>query len=112
MDKIIKETQAIKEMQAIGADPYGIEIMKDKAIFRLVKLTNIRSPLANIIKEGMLSAGGDAAVHKLACACKVDYTDMLLMGTIRQYKHLIRNLLRQPYSGKETARKIEKLILN
>lgn len=104
--KIIKEKDAVTEMQRIGVDPAGIKIMKDKAVFRLIRFTRVRPALANIIKEGMLSAGGDAAIHKLSCACKVEYTDVLLMGTIAQYRHLLRNLKYQPYGGNQIRRRI------
>lgn len=109
-DKIIKEKGAIKEMQRIGVDPLGIRIMKEKGIFRLIRLTKIRPAMANIIKEDMLSAGGDAAIHKLTCACKVEYTDVLLMGTITQYRHLLNNLKQQPYGGKEMRKRIMALL--
>lgn len=105
-DKIVKEKDVIGEMKRIGADPYGIKIMKDKTVFRLIKLTKIKPALANIMKESMLSAGGDAALHKLCCACKVEHTDVLLMGTIAQYKHLLNNLEKQPYGGKEIRRRL------
>lgn len=105
-DKVIKEREAIKVMEKIGADPCGIKIMKDKAVFRLVCLKKIKPALANIIKESMLSSGGDAALHKLCCACKVEYSDVLIMGTIAQYKHLLKNIERQPYGGKEIRRRL------
>lgn len=105
-DKILSEKMAVKEMQRIGVDKKGIEIMKEKAIFRLIRITKVKPALANIIKESMLSAGGDAALHKLSCACKVEYTDVLLMGNIAQYKHLLKNLKQQPYGGKEIRRRI------
>lgn len=105
-DRLIKEKDVITQMRRIGADPDGIRIMKDKAIFRLILLKKVRPALANIIKEVMLSSGGDAAVHKLSCACKVEYTDILLMGTIAQYKHLLENLKKQPYGGNQIRRRI------
>ena len=109
-DKIIGEKSAVYEMKRIGADPYGIKIMKDKSIFRIIRITSIKTPLANILKEGMLSAGGDAAVHKLACACKVARTDVLLLGTVAQYKRLIERLKLQPYGGKDIVKRIKKNI--
>lgn len=109
-DRIIPESQAVKEMRRIGTMPQGIRIMKGKAKFRLIRLTKIKAPLANIIKEDMLSAGGDAAVHKFCCACKVPDTDVLLMGTVAQYQHLMEKLRLQPYGGKVTALKIRKML--
>lgn len=111
-DKIIKEKDVCKEMKRIGVMPEGIDLMRDKSIFRLIRLSNIKAPMANIIKEGMLSAGGEAAVHKLCCACKVEYSDILLMGTITQYSHLLKNLSKQPYKGKLIAKRIKKIIFS
>lgn len=109
-DRCIKEKEAVREMQRIGADPAGIKIMRDKAIFRLIRLTRVKPAMANIIKEGMLSAGGDAALHRLTCACKVECTDILLMGTLAQYKHLLNNLKRQPYGGKDIRKRAVELL--
>lgn len=109
-DKRIKENEAVKEMRRIGADSMGVKIMKKKTRYRLIRLTNIRSPLANIIKESMLSRGGDAAVHKLSCACRVQYTDVLIMGTVSQIEHLINKLKIQPYGGKKIIARIRKYL--
>lgn len=106
-DKLIPESKAVKEMRCIGVDMNGIKIMKHKTIFRIIRLADIKAPMANIIKENMLSAGGDAAVHKLTCACKISTTNMLLMGTIAQYKHLLERLKLQPYGGKEIVKRIK-----
>lgn len=109
-DKIIKEKDVAKEMQRIGVDPGGIKIMKDKGVFRLIRLTKIRPAMANIIKEDMLSAGGEAAIHKLSCACKVKYTDVLIMGTIAQCRHLLNNLKQQPYGGSDIRKRVKELL--
>lgn len=109
-DKIIKEKNAVKIMQDLGTDQRGIDIMQDKCIFRLISLKQIKSSLANIIKEYMISVGGDAATHKLTCACKVEYTDILLMGTISQYKKAIKKIKRQPYNGKIIAKRIHAIL--
>jgi len=106
---LIKEKNILKEMKKTGVDPCGIKIMLPKSIFRIIKLTNIRPALANIIKEDMLSAGGEAAVHKLSCACKVESTDVILMGTMAQYKHLLQDLSCQPYGGKQVCELIKKM---
>lgn len=109
-DKIIKENKALNEMRRIGADPSGIHIMQAKSVFRIIKLSNIKPALANIMKEDMLSAGGEAAVHRLCCACKVEYTDILLMGTLAQYKHLLLDLWQQPYGGKDVYYRLKRLL--
>ncbi len=109
-DKRITEAAALAEMRRLGAMPAGIKIMRDKTKFRLLRLAAIRTPLATIIKESMLSAGGDAAVHKLTCTGRVLETDILLMGTLTQYKHLLQRLQLQPFSAKKIAARIKQLL--
>lgn len=109
-DAVISEKDAVKEMKRIKVDPYGIKLMKDKAVFRNIRLENIRSPMANILKEQMLSAGGDAAVHTLVVSCKIEHSDVLLMGTLAQYKKVIEKMNLQPMEGKEIAKRIGRLL--
>jgi len=111
-DRLISETDAVKRMQEIGVDAPGIRIMRDKSIFRIIYLVKVKPAIANIIKETMLSAGGDAAVNKLACACKVRYTDMILMGTKAQYKYLLKRLKFQPYNAKNIIGRIKNLLVD
>jgi dihydropteroate synthase len=110
-DAVISEKDAVKEMKRIKVDPMGIKIMKDKAVFRNIRLGGIRSPMANIIKEQMLSEGGDAAVHTLVVSCKVVHSDVLLMGTLAQYKKVIEKMKLQPMEGREIAKRIEKFLI-
>ncbi len=109
-DSIISEKDAVKEMRRMKVDPMGVQIMKDKAVFRNIRLTDIRSPMANIIKEQMLSEGGDAAVHGLVISCKVKHSDLLLMGTLAQYKKFMEKMRLQPMEGKEIADRVKKLL--
>ena len=81
-----------KEMRKIGATEEGIRIMAPKYLFKIIKLKNIRNAAANIIKQEMLSLGGEAAVHKHTVNCKIEKTDVLLAGTHRIYFKLIQKL--------------------
>ncbi|MBW2980261.1 hypothetical protein KY360_02495 [Candidatus Woesearchaeota archaeon] len=109
-DAVVSEKDAVKEMKRIKVDPCGVKIMKDKAVFRNLRLANLRSPMANIIKEQMLSEGGDAAVHTLVVSCKVENSDVLLMGTLAQYKKVIEKMNLQPMEGRDIAKRIKKLL--
>ena len=109
-DAVIPEKQVEKELQRINLYPGGLEIMRDKATFRILRLDSIRAPMANMIKEEMLSAGGDAAVHWQTIACKVKTTDVIMLGTIQQYKRFIDKMKAQPFEGKEIAKRVQKLL--
>lgn len=113
--EIVKEEQAEEVMEEIGVYKEGIEIMLDKAKFRLLKLESVRSPVANILKQEMLSAGGDAAVSPGTVNCKIEKTDVLIMGTLKQYKILAEKMKAQEKAGikgcKEVVEEIEKNLL-
>lgn len=96
-------TQAEQEMLAIGVHPAGARIMAKKAIFVVMRLTAVAAKVANVMKQDMISAGGDAAVHMLSVSCDIDKTDVLLMGTLRQYDELLSKLEHQPWGMEQMA---------
>jgi dihydropteroate synthase len=109
-DAVIPEKSVDKEMQRIKVLPGGIKIMHDEAVFRILRLEDIRAPMANMIKEEMLAVGGDAAVHWETISCKVKTTDVILFGTLQQYKSFIRKMKIQPYDAKKIAARVRKLL--
>lgn len=93
--KIIKASTvpgAAAQISAIGVSQECARIMKDKAVFRLVKLHRVRNAVANIIKQEMLACGGDATVSQWTVNCSKPKTDVLLMGTLQHYKRIIAKM--------------------
>lgn len=109
-DSVITEKSVDGEMRRIKVMPEGIKIMHDEAVFRILRLGKIRAPMANMIKEEMLAVGGDAAVHWKTIACKVKITDVILFGTLQQYKKFIEKMNTQPFDAKEIAARVQKLL--
>lgn len=68
-------------------------------------LPAVESRAANALKQEMLSLGGDAAVHKRCIECKVEASDVILLGTPKQLKGLVQKLSAMPYWGLEEVRK-------
>ena len=97
---------AQNEIAKIGSDPVGVKIMSPKAVHRTIKIEKIDSWAANIMKQNMLSAGGDVAISRNALLGK-QKTDALIMGTIKQYESLINKLKMQPFGLKNIADEIE-----
>ncbi len=85
-------------MKKINVNPAGTEIMALKAVFRLVKFEQVDPKAANIVKQEMLSRGGDVAVSETVGMFEAQKTDLLIMGTLAQYVRLIRKLKKQPFS--------------
>jgi dihydropteroate synthase len=84
-------------MQDIRVDSYGIGIMLAKANHYLVKLDAVSNISANILKQEMLSLGGDVAVARGALTGSVKKTGCLMMGTLAQFNRLNQKLKNQPF---------------
>ena len=99
-------------MLAVGVHRPGLKIMADKGSFILVKLRDVRTPAANILKQEMLAKGGEAAVGYAAIYGRQNKTDVILMGTKRQYKGLLAKLKLQPFGLKEIGRQLAEALIN
>ena len=75
----------------VGADPAGVKIMGPKSVFRVVKLKNVPSVAANILKQEILSYGGEAANAYGALNLSVETTEVLLCATLAQFEKLLKN---------------------
>ncbi|HIC93799.1 MAG TPA: dihydropteroate synthase [Anaerolineae bacterium] len=84
------------EMEKIGANPEGIEIMAPKGVLRAIKLEGVGYAAANILKQEMLARGAEAAIAGDIYLGKRERTDVLLLGTLRHYRRLIPKLRAQP----------------
>jgi len=84
-------------MQDIEVDPYGIKIMLPKAMTRLIRIRALSNISANILKQEMLSLGGDAAISRSAITGGIKKTDCLLIGNVAQFGRLNEKLRRQPF---------------
>ena len=102
--------QAEQELIKIGCHSKGIEIMKDKMIHHNIKLNNLTTTQASIIKQTMLSLGGDTAVNKDVCSNNTQNTDIIIIGTQKQIKLAINKLGKQPYELKQIAEQLSSLI--
>jgi dihydropteroate synthase len=97
---------AKKEIQKIGSDPKSIEIMAPKAVTRIIKLENVVLQDAIIIKQDMLSIGGEVAVPQNTFKLHDETGDILIIGTIRQLNDLVKKLDRHYSRLKKISEKI------
>ncbi|MFC1645789.1 dihydropteroate synthase [Candidatus Omnitrophota bacterium] len=102
----------IRELRNIKVDEYGIKIMSPKADFFLIKFARVPSICANILKQEMLSLGGDVAISRQSITGKDKNTACLLMGNLVQLKRLIQKLRMQPFKLDEIGRDLDKILAN
>jgi dihydropteroate synthase len=102
--------EAEEEVRKINAHPVGVKIMALKAVHRLVKFENVDSKTANIVKQEMLSRGGEVAVSRNVANFRDQTTDIIIMGTLAQYVKLIRKLRVQPECCPQIADELKTLL--
>jgi len=95
--------QVRRQLEAIEVDPCGVNLMADKALHVNILLEQVSCVAANILKQEMLTLGGDAAVARGTVACSINQTNVLLMGTRKQLAQLVVRLPRQPFGLKTLA---------
>jgi len=95
----LNKTFLRKEMEKVNPDPASFLIFEEKSNIIPIKFLKILSPGVNILKQEMLSLGGDAVVHRNAVDCKVIESDVILLGTRKHYKILSQKLKTMPYFG-------------
>jgi len=89
---ITNAREAIHEMGKVGVDATGIKLMKDKTLHYNLKVEGVDPRTANLLKQEMLSLGGDVALDRRGLDCSAQYTDVILMGTQKQFEKLLDKL--------------------
>lgn len=97
----------MQEFQQIGSTTAGNRIMLKKARMITIRIEQIGLKAANILKQEMLAAGGDAAVHRDVAALSIDRSSMVLFGTLRQFEIVISKLQLQPFGLKRLSAELE-----
>jgi len=105
-----RPAEARKELERIGVDPVGISHLLPKLEHHAILVPRIRAAAANILKQEMLSLGGDAAVARGTVACSVATTDLLLIGTGKQLTSLCNKLTGQPFGLQQLSTELAVLL--
>jgi len=107
---IDSEETAKALISTVGADPAGIKIMAPKAVFRAVHVQGIGCPAALILKQEMLARGGEAAIDRGAITGRAGSGEVLLLGTLAQYRRLIEKLHKQPFGLRTVAEELQRVL--
>ena len=98
---ISTRAQAEAALRSIEPCEESIPIMAPKLLFYVVKISSVRAPMANIIKQEALSMGAEAAVSQWSVDCSQPHTDVVLAGTLKHFLRLIAKM-RQQGAGRQT----------
>lgn len=107
---ISSEQHLRQEMLEIGADSAGIELMLPKGELLTIKLERVGLKAVLILKQEMLSRGGEAVVNRNVVSLEQEFSDVLLIGTRKHFIELIKKLRIQPFGLKIIAQEITAVI--
>lgn len=95
----LASSEVMSEIQKLGVHNDSVKIFEKKSSMTPLKIYDVASPAANILKQEMLSLGGDCAIHKNCVNCKIERSNLILLGTKRQYEKLLPKLKMMNYFG-------------
>ncbi|MEO1941703.1 MAG: dihydropteroate synthase [Campylobacterales bacterium] len=102
-----REINLERLFRRLGVEKGGIKIMREKELGRIFYIEGLSCGAANILKQDLLSLGGELAVPKGVPNCSRKWTPAVLMVTTRQLRQLIQKERTQPFNLKELAEKLE-----
>ena len=93
-----------------GVDPYGVAIIGKKAETLVLRVDRVSAPVANIIKQQLLSIGGDAAVHRDVITGGPEQSSVYIVADRNRLAQLPTKLARQAFGLDELGAGIERLL--
>ncbi len=97
--------------EKIGVDPAGIRVMTPKFQFKTFVIKNLDNRAAAIIKQDILSIGGEAAISGKVLWFEMGQNDVFISGTLKHLKLLAEKMKKQPYNLKVIGEELERQIL-
>lgn len=95
--------------QWIHCSDYGAEYMAQKAAFWNIYAENLRDPAVQILKESVLSLGGELCTNRDVLIHKAGRSAVVLMVTEKQLKQLIKRLKLQQFGLPQLAAELAEL---
>lgn len=108
--ELVEREKARQILAAIGPDKAGLAIMLEKSRIYPLYVMNVRTPAANILKQQMLSLGGEAVVGRGVVNNTQGETDVLLLGTVKHYTSLYPKLAAQPWGLRQLGERLKELL--
>ncbi len=107
----LNDMESMKQaFEVVGPDPLGQKKMSAKAQILPFYVREVECPAANILKQQMLSLGGEAAVARWAVNLGREKTDVLLLGTRKHYTELAKSIVHQPWGLKDLAARVKAVL--
>lgn len=95
----LDENELGEVLRKLGADMRSLPFFDNRREIKALYITGVDARGASIIKQELLSRGGDAAVHAGVVSFGVSHSDVILFGTKKQLVFLSEKLAAMPWWG-------------
>ncbi|GAB4247691.1 MAG: dihydropteroate synthase [Thermoleophilia bacterium] len=108
---VLRDADEVRRvLQEMRVSAGGIAIMQKKALFRIVRVKGLDVRAANILKQEMLSRGGEVATSRDVYELDGTSAECLILGTLVQYERLLPKLRQQPFGLRALADALEAVL--
>ena len=101
---------AYARLDELDPSEQGREIMAPKMIHRVIRVDNVDTRAANILKQNMLSIGGEVSLPREVFDYGEKQVSAVISGSLKHYRLLISKLKRQPFGLKTLAQELDRLL--
>jgi len=103
-------SEIAREIERTESDPEGVGIMTRKGRLFPVRVSDVSLKASPLLKQELLSVGGDAAHARGIADHSVGSSPVLLLATWGQYRRLLPKLRRQPFGLPELADEVDRAL--
>ncbi len=100
------------EMVELGVYRNDITEMSEKSVFRNVKVKNLDTISANLLKQVALSVGADISFSNEAILMTEHMTDVIISGNLEQYNKIYHKLQGKQMELPKFAEEIKEVLIN
>ncbi len=101
---------AYARLDELKPSEQGRTIMAPKMVSRVVHVDGVDTKAANILKQNMLSIGGEVSLPREVFDYGGVKVSAVISGNLKHYRQLISKLKRQPFGLKALAMELEELL--
>lgn len=102
--------QIIEQLKNIGTDKEVYNLLSDKMRFYTFLIEGVSPAIGNIIKQSALSRGTDAATNRLVIKGLPESSDILIGGTVKEFRNIYETMKEQPFKIQNIFKEIIEII--
>ncbi len=108
--KVFNQRDAVEILGRLGVDSAGVRIMSSKMRHAVIYVKGVQARGAHIVKQIMLSKGGECATPRDVFFKNAEPVDIIMMGTLKQLRRAAGNFSTQPFGLSKLAEELKNLL--